>query len=107
MVELALLSLEVARRRSSGFGFERFVHAFVAAVLLGFAGFDEFGQDAETNPPGRERRESGEGVGGERGAVIGADPFGQAVFVEESREDGFGAGGRRWNAGPDSPGDSG
>lgn len=69
------------------------MHAFMAAVLLGFAGFDEFREDAEADPPGREGGEPSERGGGERSAVIGANPLGQAVFVEESGEDGLGAGG--------------
>ncbi len=69
------------------------MHAFVTTVLLGFAGLDEFREHAEANPPGRERREPSERGGGEGSAVIGANPFGQAVLLEEPRKDGFGSGG--------------
>ena len=53
-----MLSLEVCRRRTSGFGLEGFVHAFMTAVLLGFAGLDEFGDDAEAETHQAERVES-------------------------------------------------
>ena len=49
-VELALLGAKIGRR-AGGFRFEGSMHAFVPAVLLGFARFDEFRQYAEANPP--------------------------------------------------------
>ena len=52
------------------------MHAFVTTVLLGFAGFDEFREDAEADPPGGEFGEPGERCGGEGSAVVGANPFG-------------------------------
>lgn len=75
-IELALLRRKVTCRWPSRLGFEGSMHAFMAAVLLRFAGFDEFRQHAETNPPGRERRQARERVGGEWHAVIGADALG-------------------------------
>jgi hypothetical protein len=50
-VEAALLSPEVSFRWSGGARLEGFVHAFVATVLLGLAGLDELGKDAEADPP--------------------------------------------------------
>ena len=52
------------------------MHALVTTVLLGFAGFDEFGEDAEANPPSGELGEPSERGGGEGSAVISANPFG-------------------------------
>ena len=54
------------------------MHAFMPAVLLGAAGLDELGQDAQAHPPGRELREPRQGVGGEGHAVVGADAQRQA-----------------------------
>jgi len=65
------------------------MHESMATVLLEFTRLDEFGQHAEACPPGRERRESCERVGGERHAVIGADTFGQTVFLEQPAEHRF------------------
>ncbi len=91
VVEAALLGPEVSFRRPGGTRFESSVHAFVAAVLLGLAGLDEFGEDAEADPPDRERGEAAERVGGEGGTVVGADTLRQAVLAEEALEDGPGA----------------
>ncbi len=90
-IELALLCGQAARGRPGGFGFEGTVHALMASVLLGLAGLDELREDAKTNPPCRERRETGERVGGEGNAVVSADPDGEAEFLEEAGEDRFSA----------------
>jgi len=90
-VEATLLSPEVSLGRPCGTGFESSVHTLVAAVLLGLAGLDELGEDAEADPPDREPGEAAERVGGEGGAVVGADTLGQAVLAEEALEDGSGA----------------
>jgi hypothetical protein len=73
VVELALLSAVVGGRWLCGFGLEGSVHAFVAAILLRFAGFDALGKDAESDPPGGQLGEPAEGMGGEGRAVVGAD----------------------------------
>ena len=44
--------------RDGGLSLEVFVHAFVAAVLLGRCGLDEIGQDAELDPPDGEPGEA-------------------------------------------------
>ncbi len=62
------------------------MHAFVAAVLLGLAGFDELRQHPKACPPGREAGEPGERVGGKRHPVVGADALGESVFLEQPRE---------------------
>ncbi len=59
------------------------------------AGLDELRKDPQPNPPGGKGGEASEGVGGERDAVVGADPVGQAIFFKEAGEDGFCAGNSR------------
>jgi hypothetical protein len=49
-----LLSAPSARWGACGFCFQRMVHALMAAMLLGFAGLDEFGEDPQADPPGGE-----------------------------------------------------
>jgi hypothetical protein len=44
MIEAALLSGHASRRRPSGLVFEGLMHAFVATILLRFAGLDELGR---------------------------------------------------------------
>lgn len=90
MIELALLRRKVGRWRSRGFRFQSPVHLLMTAVLLWLARLDKFRQHAQADPPGREAGESGQGVGGERHAVIGADPFGQAEFLEQAGKHGLG-----------------
>ena len=58
------------------------MHALMSAVLLRFTGFDEFGVNAEPNPPCGEQRETAEGVGGEGDAVVRPDTIRQAIFLE-------------------------
>src|SRR5574337_29732 len=53
-VEPALLGSKTARCRSGCLGLESFVHAFMATVLLGLPGLNEFWQYAKADPPGRE-----------------------------------------------------
>jgi hypothetical protein len=55
-VELALLSAKIAGRQAGGFRFEGTMHAFVPAVLLRFARFDEFRQHTQPDPPGGQTR---------------------------------------------------
>lgn len=52
------------------------MHALVAPVLLGFAGFDALREDTEAYPPGGESGETREGGGGEGHTVVGADALG-------------------------------
>jgi len=51
--ELALLRGEIGRWRAGRFGFECAVHSFMPSVLLGLAGLDQIGKDAQPDPPGR------------------------------------------------------
>lgn len=62
------------------------MHAFVPAILLRLAGFDELGQDADRDPADRELREPGDGARGKGVAVVGADPLRQTVLLEEPAE---------------------
>jgi len=62
------------------------MHAFMAPVLVRFAGFDELGPDAERDPPDGELREAGDGAGREGGPVVGADTLRQTVLLEEPAE---------------------
>ena len=50
-IETLLLTVHGLFRRSSCFGFERAVHAFVCTVLFGVSGHDPFDPDAEPDPP--------------------------------------------------------
>jgi hypothetical protein len=58
----------------------------VFSVLAGARGFDELRGDAEADEPDGELGESAKSVGSERGAVIGADPLGEAELTEEALE---------------------
>ena len=62
------------------------MHAFVSAVLLGFAGLDELGLDAERDPPDGEPGEAGDRPGSERVAVVGTDALGETVLPEDPAE---------------------
>ncbi len=53
VIEFALLLQEVKPRRLSGLLFERQMHAFVAAILLGVSGFDTLNINAQAEPPYR------------------------------------------------------
>ena len=78
---------EAARRRTGGVGLQGPVHTFMAAVLLRVTGLDELRQDAEADPPGRERGEGGWRLRGSEGqAVVRAYRFGQPVAGEELLE---------------------
>lgn len=82
LVEFSLLGSVIGGRWPRGFGFEGSVHTLVTAILLRFAGFDEFGVDTESDPPSGQTRESSEGMGGKRYAVIGTDAVRQAELFE-------------------------
>src|SRR5712692_3130297 len=79
-IELSLLRGEVCGGRARGLVFESSVHALVPPVLLRFPRLDQFRQDAQAHPPGREAGESGQGVGGKGYAVVGADTLGEPIF---------------------------
>jgi hypothetical protein len=64
----------------------------MAAVLLWLAWLDELRKNPQANPPGGKGGKTGEGMGGEGDAIVGADPVGKTVFLEQSGEDGFCAG---------------
>jgi len=86
-VEGALLGGKAGTRWAGGFAFEGTVHALMPAVLLRFAGLDEFGCDAEADPPGGEGADASEGDrGGEGLSVVGADAFRHAVGSKEAAE---------------------
>ena len=90
VVEGQLLRCEVRARREGGPALEGEVEALMAAVEVGTAGEDEFRADAETDPPDVKAGEAADGLGGEGGAVIGADGFGQAELAEDTLKDGLG-----------------
>ena len=50
-IEFVLLGAPGGSRGTRGLGFERPVHPFMAAVLLGFPRFNELWQDAQAHPP--------------------------------------------------------
>jgi hypothetical protein len=86
VVELALLGAQAGSGRDGGILLEGEMHAFVDGVLLGAAGLDELGVDAELDEPDGEGGEASEGGGGERDAVVGADAMGKAELLEEPGE---------------------
>jgi len=89
-IELQLLGPHRVRRWARGFCFEGAMHALMTPVLLGLARFDELRQDTESHPPGRMPRQSGQRVGGERHAIVGADELRQAVLLEDPGKHGLG-----------------
>ena len=50
-IEPCLLLQEVGGGRFGGFFLEHEMHAFMAAILLGMAGFDALDTDCEAQPP--------------------------------------------------------
>jgi hypothetical protein len=86
VIEAALLSAEVLGRRPGGVFAQGSVHAFMAAILVGLTGLDEFGANPELDPGDGELGEPSEGRGGEGWAVIGSDASGQAEGSEEMLE---------------------
>ena len=89
-IEAPLLSGEAPRRRARGLGLQGAMHAFMAAILLRLARFDQLGQNAQADPPGGEARESGQRVGGKGHAIVGADALGEPELVKQPREHRFG-----------------
>ncbi len=90
VVELLLLCAPGGAGRSGGVGLQRAMQALVATVLVRFTGFDDRRQDAQADPPCGQPGEPGQGVGGERHAIVRADTLGQAACFEHAREDWFG-----------------
>jgi hypothetical protein len=86
VVEGELLGAEVGARRPSRFALEVAVHALVARVLLRFAGLDEFGCNAEGDPPDGELGEAAPRSGSEGNAIVGADALRQTELTEEMPE---------------------
>jgi len=58
------------------------VESLVSSVLLGMAGQDALGVDAELDPPRMQAGEPVDRLRGEGRAVISADHVGQAVLSE-------------------------
>jgi hypothetical protein len=65
------------------------VESLVAAILLGMAGEDELGEDADPDPPDVEPRQAVDGLGSERGAVVGANDVGQAELAKSPLKEGL------------------
>jgi hypothetical protein len=108
-VELALLGPEAGGGRSGGGLLEGFVKALVAAVLLGMAREDEFGIDADPDPPDVKPREPVDGLGGEGGAIVAADDVREAELSEGTLKQGLDElvlGGRQADAGQAVPGEA-
>ena len=87
-IEARLLCRLVVLRWPGGFGFEGAVHALVRPVLLRSPRCNALMADAERDPPHGELAQAAEGRGGERRAVVGANGLGQAILLEQAREDG-------------------
>lgn len=83
-IEVTLLTKQVGSRRAGRFLLERTMHPLVASVLLGVAGLDQLGPDAQTDPPGVKSRESADGLRGEGRAVVATDDLRQAILTESS-----------------------
>jgi hypothetical protein len=96
-LKLELLSMPSAGGRASGCRLQGAMPAFMAAVLLGFAGLDALGEDTQEDPLGGELGEPAQGVGGKGHTVVGADALGQTVLFEQAGEYWLGLGhtGRR------------
>src|SRR3990172_4703830 len=56
-IETRLLRLVIFRGRPGGLIFQGPVHPLVASVLLGVGRLDEFGEDAQADPPDGEARQ--------------------------------------------------
>ena len=83
------------------------MHAFVTAVLLGLAWFDELGRDAEGDPPDGELREARDGGGSEGWTVVATDAARQTEGAEEVPETAHGClnfGGEQGAAFEEEPG---
>jgi hypothetical protein len=84
VIESFLLSQVVHAGWSCRFLLEGEMHALVAAVLRG-AWLDALDVDSKAQPPDGELAQVEQGVGaGEGHAVVGADGFWQAAFLERT-----------------------
>src|SRR5438034_6804330 len=90
LIEAALLCAQGRLGRARGLAFEGPMHPLVPAVLFGSTRLNQLRPNAEPDPPDGEGGQAAEGIRRERGPVIGADPLGQPVVVEEALE--YGAG---------------
>jgi len=85
IVELGLLLQAVHACGTSGFVFEREMHALMPTILLRMTGSDAFDGDAQTQPPDGEFAEVEQGVGGDEGnAIVEADAVWQAALLEQA-----------------------
>jgi hypothetical protein len=66
IIEFAMLLQTVHARETSGFGFERKMHALMPAILLRMTGLDAFDGDARMQPPDGELGEVEQGGCDER-----------------------------------------
>ena len=83
-VEASLLTAQGGGRRSRRLLLERLVHPLVAAILLGVAGFDELGGDAQADPPNGEAAQSADGRRRKGHTVVGTNDGREAVFLEQA-----------------------
>ena len=89
-VKSSLLAPQGCSRRPSRLLLESLVHALVSTVLLGVTGLDQFGINAEPDPPHGESAKSSNGGGGKGHTIVGANDPGKSVFLEEAAKDGHG-----------------
>jgi hypothetical protein len=87
VVEDELLGGEVGAGREGSTSLEGEVEALVAAVEVGTTREDELRADAKADPPNVKAGEAADGLGGEGGAVIGADGIGQSELTKDSLKD--------------------
>src|SRR5688572_17113404 len=88
-IETHLLGSQAASRRANRFALQGPIHSLMAAVLLGMRGLDEFGDDAEPDPPYGQRGKPPQCRGREGHAVVRADDSRQPVLVEQAEKHGL------------------
>src|SRR5438876_5455700 len=81
-IEAPLLSGEAARGWPGRLRLQRAMHPFMPAILIRATGLDELRQDSEADPPRRELRQARQRGGGERHAVVAANPPRQPILVK-------------------------
>ena len=89
-IEPSLLLSQGGGRWARRLGFQDTMHPLVLPVLLWLARFNQFGSDAEPDPPDRERREPPQCGRGEGSPVVGANRPRQAILFKELEEGRFG-----------------